>query len=417
MYDAQEEQSTQRPVPELFGSLVFNDDAMRSRVPKEIYQAFCKAKEEGLPLDETVAGSIANAMKGWAVEHGATHYTHWFQPMTGVTAGKHDSFITPVDENKVIMEFSGKELIKGESDASSFPSGGLRATFEARGYTSWDPTSPAFLKDGSLCIPTSFCSFGGEALDRKTPLLRSINALNRHALRILRLFGDTETTRVIPTVGAEQEYFLIDRKMYEQRKDLMYTGRTLLGAKPPKGQELEDHYFGVIKPRVSAYMKDLDQELWKLGILSKTKHNEAAPGQHELAPLFTTSNIATDHNQLTMEVMKQVASGTGWHACSTKSPLRASTAAASTTTGPSPQTKGETCWIRGISRRKTSSSFCSCAPSFGQWTSIRICCASRWPVPATITGLAPAKRRGHHFHLSGRRAHQYLPLSGGGSHL
>ena len=311
MYDAQEEQSTQRPVPELFGSLVFNDDAMRSRVPKEIYQAFCKAKEEGLPLDETVAGSIANAMKGWAVEHGATHYTHWFQPMTGVTAGKHDSFITPVDENKVIMEFSGKELIKGESDASSFPSGGLRATFEARGYTSWDPTSPAFLKDGSLCIPTSFCSFGGEALDRKTPLLRSINALNRHALRILRLFGDTETTRVIPTVGAEQEYFLIDRKMYEQRKDLMYTGRTLLGAKPPKGQELEDHYFGVIKPRVSAYMKDLDQELWKLGILSKTKHNEAAPGQHELAPLFTTSNIATDHNQLTMEVMKQVASRHG----------------------------------------------------------------------------------------------------------
>ena len=212
MYDAQEEQSTQRPVPELFGSLVFNDDAMRSRVPKEIYQAFCKAKEEGLPLDETVAGSIANAMKGWAVEHGATHYTHWFQPMTGVTAGKHDSFITPVDENKVIMEFSGKELIKGESDASSFPSGGLRATFEARGYTSWDPTSPDFLKDGSLCIPTSFCSFGGEALDRKTPLLRSINALNRHALRILRLFGDTETTRVIPTVGAEQEYFLIDAR-------------------------------------------------------------------------------------------------------------------------------------------------------------------------------------------------------------
>ncbi len=298
-------------VPEMFGCRVFNDDIMRARLPKEIYKAFRKTREDGKPLDQTVANSVANAMKNWAIEHGATHFTHWFQPMTGITAGKHDSFVTPVDPCKVIMEFSGKELIKGEPDASSFPSGGLRATFEARGYTAWDPTSNAFLKDGSLCIPTTFCSFGGEALDKKTPLLRSMDLLDRQALRILRLFGDTETTHVTTTVGAEQEYFLIDKALYEQRKDLLYTGRTLFGAKPPKGQELEDHYFGVIKPRVSAYMKDLDEELWKLGILSKTKHNEAAPAQHELAPLFTSSNIATDHNQLTMEVMKQVASRHG----------------------------------------------------------------------------------------------------------
>lgn len=298
-------------VPELFGCLVFNDDIMRARLPKEIYRAFRKTREDGKPLDQTVANSVANAMKNWAVEHGATHFTHWFQPMTGITAGKHDSFVTPVDSCKVIMEFSGKELIKGEPDASSFPSGGLRATFEARGYTAWDPTSNAFLKDGSLCIPTTFCSFGGEALDKKTPLLRSMDLLDRQAMRILRLFGDTETTHVTTTVGAEQEYFLIDKALYEKRKDLLYTGRTLFGSKPPKGQELEDHYFGVIKPRVSAYMKDLDEELWKLGILSKTKHNEAAPAQHELAPLFTSSNIATDHNQLTMEVMKQVASRHG----------------------------------------------------------------------------------------------------------
>ena len=298
-------------IPELFGCLVFDDDIMRARLPKEIYKAFRKTREDGKPLDHTVANSVANAMKNWAVEHGATHFTHWFQPMTGITAGKHDSFITPVDNCRVIMEFSGKELIKGEPDASSFPSGGLRATFEARGYTAWDPTSNAFLKDGSLCIPTTFCSFGGEALDKKTPLLRSMDLIDRQAVRILRLFGDTETTHVTTTVGAEQEYFLIDKALYEQRKDLLYTGRTLFGAKPPKGQELEDHYFGVIKPRVSAYMKDLDEELWKLGILSKTKHNEAAPAQHELAPIFTTSNIATDHNQLTMEVMKQVASRHG----------------------------------------------------------------------------------------------------------
>ena len=300
-----------RTVPDLFGSLVFNDDVQRAMLPKEIYKSLRETMENGEPMDWATARATANAMKLWAIEHGATHYTHWFQPMTGATAEKHDSFIVPTDDGKVIMDFSGKELIKGEPDASSFPSGGLRATFEARGYTSWDPTSPAFIKDGTLCIPTAFCSYGGEALDKKTPLLRSMEALDKQALRILRLFGDNETTHVRTTAGAEQEYFLIDQKLADQRKDLLYCGRTLFGARPPKGQELEDHYFGVIKPQVSAYMKDLDEELWKLGILSKTKHNEVAPAQHELAPIFTTSNIATDHNQLTMEVMKKVASRHG----------------------------------------------------------------------------------------------------------
>ncbi len=298
-------------VPEMFGSLVFNDDVMRAMLPKEIYKSLKETRENGTPLDVNCAQAIANAMKNWAVEHGATHYTHWFQPMTGATAEKHDSFIVPSGEDKVIMEFSGKELIKGEPDASSFPSGGLRATFEARGYTSWDPTSNVFIKDETLCIPTAFCSYGGEALDKKTPLLRSMEALDKQALRIVRLFGDHSATSVKTTSGAEQEYFLIDRSVADQRKDLLYTGRTLFGARPPKGQELEDHYFGVIKPRVLAYMKDLDEELWKLGILSKTKHNEVAPAQHELAPIFTTTNIATDHNQLTMEVMKKVASRHG----------------------------------------------------------------------------------------------------------
>lgn len=293
-------------VPEMFGSLVFNDSTMKERLPKDIYKAFKKTIDEGKPLDLTIANAVANAMKDWAVEKGATHYTHWFQPMTGITAEKHDSFISPVGD-KVIMEFSGKELIKGEPDASSFPSGGIRATFEARGYTAWDPTSYAFIKDGSLCIPTAFCSYTGEVLDKKTPLLRSMEAINTQALRILKLFGNTEAKRVITTVGPEQEYFLIDKEMYKKRKDLIYCGRTLFGARPPKGQELEDHYFGVIKPRVSAYMKELDEELWKLGILAKTKHNEVAPAQHELAPIFTTSNVATDHNQLTMEMMKKVA--------------------------------------------------------------------------------------------------------------
>ena len=299
-------------VPEMFGSLVFNDTVMKERLPKETYKALKKTIEDGKPLDIHVANVVANAMKNWAIQKGATHFTHWFQPMTGVTAEKHDSFISPINGGtQVLMEFSGKELIKGEPDASSFPSGGIRATFEARGYTAWDPTSNAFIKDGSLCIPTAFCSYGGEALDKKTPLLRSMEALDKQAMRILKLFGNTTVTHVQTTVGPEQEYFLIDKELYRKRKDLVYTGRTLFGAKPPKGQELEDHYFGVIKPKVSAYMKDLDEELWKLGILAKTKHNEVAPAQHELAPIFTTGNIATDHNQLTMEVMKKVAAKHG----------------------------------------------------------------------------------------------------------
>ncbi len=294
-------------ISELFGSKVFNDRVMQARLPEETYRAVRRTVEEGKSLDPAVAHTVAGAMKDWAVEEAATHYTHWFQPMTGITAEKHDSFISPGDADGVIMEFSGKELLKGESDASSFPSGGLRTTFEARGYTAWDPTSYAFIKDNTLCIPTAFCAYNGECLDKKTPLLRSMEAINRQAKRILRLFGDTETKRVTPTVGAEQEYFLIDKEMYEKRRDLVFTGRTLFGAKPPKGQELDDHYFGTIKPRVLAFMKDLDAELWKLGVLAKTEHNEAAPSQHELAPVFTSVNTATDHNQLTMEMMKKVA--------------------------------------------------------------------------------------------------------------
>ena len=298
-------------VNELFGSMVFNESVMQSRLPKDTYKSLKKTLHTGVPLDLSIANVIATVMKEWAIEKGATHYTHWFQPMTGITAEKHDSFITPADDGAVIMEFSGKELIKGEPDASSFPSGGLRATFEARGYTAWDPTSYAFVKDKTLYIPTAFCSYGGEALDKKTPLLRSMEALNKQALRILRLFGRDDAKRVYTTVGAEQEYFLIDEKLYKRRKDLIYTGRTLFGAKPPKGQELEDHYFGTIKPRVKAFMAELDEELWKLGILAKTEHNEAAPAQHELAPIYTTTNIATDHNQLTMELMKKIASRHG----------------------------------------------------------------------------------------------------------
>ncbi len=295
-------------VPEIFGTMVFNEQIMRSRLPKQTFKAMKKTIEEGLPLDIDVANVVAAAMKDWAIEKGATHFTHWFQPLTGVTAEKHDSFISPTAEGGVIMEFSGKELVRGEPDASSFPSGGLRATFEARGYTAWDPTSFAFIKDGTLCIPTAFCSYGGEALDKKTPLLRSMEVISKQAVRILRLFGNTaEPLSVRTTVGPEQEYFLIPVELYNQRKDLIFTGRTLFGAKPPKGQELEDHYFGAIKPRVSAYMKELDEELWKLGVLAKTKHNEVAPAQHELAPIFTTTNIATDHNQLTMEIMQKIA--------------------------------------------------------------------------------------------------------------
>ena len=293
-------------VPEMFGCNVFNDKKMLERLPKSTYKALKKTINDGEPLDLSVANVVAAAMKDWAIEMGCTHYTHWFQPMTGVTAEKHDSFIQP-HEDGVIMEFSGKELIKGEPDASSFPSGGIRATFEARGYTTWDPTSPAFVKDGSLYIPTAFCSYTGEVLDKKTPLLRSMERLSSEAVKILHLFGKTDVTRVTTTVGPEQEYFLIDKELYDQREDLKLTGRTLFGAKAPKGQELDDHYFGSIKTRVSAYMKDLDEELWKLGVLAKTKHNEVAPSQHELAPIFTTSNIANDHNELTMEVMKKTA--------------------------------------------------------------------------------------------------------------
>ncbi len=294
-------------VTEYFGCNVFSDTVMRDRLPKSVYKSVQRTKQFGIALDPDVADVVANAMKDWAVEHGATHYTHWFQPMTGVTAEKHDAFISPTDHGKIILEFSGKELIKGEPDASSFPSGGLRATFEARGYTAWDPTSDAFIKDDSLYIPTAFCSYTGEILDKKTPLLRSMNIVGEQALRILRLFGNTRATRVTTTVGAEQEYFLIDKKYYDEREDLVITGRTLFGAKPPKGQELEDHYFGNIKQRVSDFMKELDRELWKLGVYAKTKHNEAAPGQHELAPVFATANIAADHNQLTMELMKKIA--------------------------------------------------------------------------------------------------------------
>lgn len=298
-------------VSDYFGSLVFDDRVMKAMLSADVYQSLKKTIDEGACLNNDVANAVAAAMKDWAVEHGATHFTHWFQPLTGITAEKHDSFITPASDGRVIMEFSGKELIKGEPDASSFPSGGLRATFEARGYTAWDPTSYAFIKDKTLCIPTAFCSYGGEALDKKTPLLRSMQALNKQALRILRLFGNTDVKCVRTSVGPEQEYFLVDKALYEQRKDLVFCGRTLFGAKAPKGQEMDDHYFGVIKPRVAAYMADLNEELWKLGVLAKTEHNEVAPSQHELAPIYTTTNIATDHNQLTMEIMQKVAAKHG----------------------------------------------------------------------------------------------------------
>jgi glutamine synthetase len=297
---------------DFFGSNVFNDSVMRERLPRATYKALRKTIDEGLSLERQVAEVVANAMKDWAIEKGATHFTHWFQPMNGITAEKHESFISPTDEGKIIMEFSGKELIKGEPDASSFPSGGLRATFEARGYTVWDCTSPAFLKEDAsgvtLCIPTAFCSYTGEALDKKTPLLRSMVTISNQSIRVLRLLGNTTANSVIATVGAEQEYFLIDKNLFNKRKDLVYTGRTLFGAKPPKGQELDDHYFGILKDRVASFMKDIDQELWKLGVTAKTKHNEVAPSQHELASIFTNANISTDHNQITMEVMKRVAS-------------------------------------------------------------------------------------------------------------
>ena len=298
---------THEEIPALYGSLVFNDKVMRNKLPKDLYKALRKTIENGTHLELDVANSVAVAMKEWAVENGATHYTHWFQPMTGFTAEKHDSFITPVGDGEVIMDFSGKELVKGEPDASSFPSGGLRATFEARGYTAWDPTSPAFIKDGTLYIPTAFCSYSGEALDKKTPLLRSMETLNTEAVKMLKLLGNETVTSISTTIGPEQEYFLVDKDLYKKRKDLVFCGRTLFGAPAPKGQEMEDHYFGSLKPKVAAYMHDLDVELWKLGIPAKTKHNEVAPAQHELAPIFDTANVAVDHNQLTMEIMKKVA--------------------------------------------------------------------------------------------------------------
>jgi len=299
-------------IPEIYGSMVFNDKVMRERLPKDIYKAVRKTSKNGTHLELDVANTVAAVMKEWAIEKGATHFTHWFQPMTGLTAEKHDGFISPTDDGQVIMEFSGKELVKGEPDASSFPSGGLRATFEARGYTAWDPSSPAFVKDGSLYIPTAFCSYGGEALDKKTPLLRSMEALSDAAVKVLHLLGNTAVTHVDTTVGSEQEYFLIDKELYKKRKDLLLTGRTLMGAPAPKGQEMEDHYFGVLKPKVSEYMHALDKELWELGVPAKTKHNEVAPSQHELAPVFETANVAVDHNQLTMEVMKKVADRFGY---------------------------------------------------------------------------------------------------------
>mgnify|MGYP002614367419 CR=1 FL=1 len=298
-------------VTELFGSMVFNDSVMRARLPKDVFKQVQRSIQDGKRLDSSAATVVANAMKDWAIEKGATHFTHWFQPMTGITAEKHDSFISPCGGGQVIMEFSGKELVRGEPDASSFPSGGLRATFEARGYTAWDPTSYAFLKGKTLCIPTAFCSYGGEALDKKTPLLRSMQAINKQAMRVLKLFGNEDVKCVKTSVGPEQEYFLVDREMFDKRKDLVFCGRTLFGAKPPKGQELDDHYFGSIKPRVAEFMEDLNEELWKLGILAKTEHNEVAPAQHELAPIYTTTNIATDHNQLTMEIMQKVAAKHG----------------------------------------------------------------------------------------------------------
>ena len=294
-------------VSEIFGSMVFNDSVMLERLPESTYKILKTAIKEGKGIDSSIADTVASAMKDWAIEKGATHYTHWFQPLTGITAEKHDSFISPTDDGHIIMEFSGKELIKGEPDASSFPSGGLRATFEARGYTAWDPSSYAFIKDDTLCIPTAFCSYSGEALDQKTPLLRSMDAINKQALRIVKLFGMNDVKRVNTTVGPEQEYFLVDKAAYDKRPDLIYCGRTLIGAMPPKGQEMDDHYFGVLKPRIAAFMRELDTELWKLGVLAKTEHNEVAPAQHELAPIYTTTNIAADHNQLTMEIMKKTA--------------------------------------------------------------------------------------------------------------
>ena len=366
-------------IPELYGSLVFNDKVMKSKLPRDVYKALRKTIENGSHLDLDIANAVAVAMKEWAVENGATHFTHWFQPMTGITAEKHDSFINPVGNGEVIMDFSGKELVKGEPDASSFPSGGLRATFEARGYTAWDPTSPAFIKDDTLCIPTAFCSYSGEALDTKTPLLRSMETINREALRVLKLFGNEDVTRVVSTVGPEQEYFLVDKELFNKRSDLKFCGRTLFGAPAPKGQEMDDHYFGALRPRVSAFMKELDEELWKLGIPAKTKHNEVAPAQHELATIYTTTNVAVDNNQLTMEIMKN-------H-------LRASTEAVNTTTGLYRPTPAKTFLIRIAIRQRTYSSFSSCSQRSRQSMSTAICSAYQLQLPEMTTVWAATRRR------------------------
>ena len=374
-----------KTVSEYFGSLVFDDRVMKATLSADVYASLKKTIDEGASLRSEVANAVASAMKDWAIEHGATHFTHWFQPLTGITAEKHDSFISPAPDGRVIMEFSGKELIQGEPDASSFPSGGLRATFEARGYTAWDPTSYAFIKDKTLCIPTAFCSYGGEALDKKTPLLRSMEALNKQALRILRLFGNTDVKCVRTSVGPEQEYFLVDKAMYEKRKDLMFTGRTLFGAMPPKGQELDDHYFGVIKPRVAAYMADLNEELWKLGVLAKTEHNEVAPAQHELAPIYTTTNIATDHNQLTMEMMQKVAARHGLVCLLHEKPFAG-------VNGSGKHNNWSMATDTGVNLLKPGDTPHENAQFLlFLWTTIRICCGCRWPRPATITGSVPTR--------------------------
>jgi glutamine synthetase len=364
-------------VTETFGCKVFNDTVMKARLPKDTYEAMQTAIKAGRRLDLSVANVVANAMKDWAIEKGATHFTHWFQPLTGITAEKHDSFISPIPGGGVIMEFSGKELVRGEPDASSFPSGGLRATFEARGYTAWDPTSYAFIKEKVLCIPTAFCSYGGEALDKKTPLLRSMQAIDRQAMRIIKLFGNENVTKIVTTVGTEQEYFLVDKAMFDRRPDLVFAGRTLYGTRSPKGQELEDHYFGSIKPRVQAFMEDLNAELWELGVLAKTEHNEVAPAQHELAPIFTTTNIAADHNQLTMEVMQRIAKKHGLVCLLHEKPFAGVNGSGkhnnwslSTDTGVNLLEPGETPF-------ETRSSFLSSARLSRRWTIIRTCFAFR----------------------------------------
>ena len=380
-------------IPELYGSLVFNDKVMKSKLPRDVYKALRKTIENGSHLDLDIANAVAVAMKEWAVENGATHFTHWFQPMTGITAEKHDSFINPVGNGEVIMDFSGKELVKGEPDASSFPSGGLRATFEARGYTAWDPTSPAFIKDDTLCIPTAFCSYSGEALDTKTPLLRSMETINREALRVLKLFGNEDVTRVVSTVGPEQEYFLVDKELFNKRSDLKFCGRTLFGAPAPKGQEMDDHYFGALRPRVSAFMKELDEELWKLGIPAKTKHNEVAPAQHELATIYTTTNVAVDNNQLTMEIMKRVAEKHGLVCLLHEKPFEGINGAVNTTTGLYRPTPAKTFLIRTVIRQRTYSFFSSCSQRSRQSMSTAICSAYQLQLLEMTTVWAVTRHR------------------------